>query len=62
MEIIPYINKEGQCIKLDKEEAKELKFLINRALQFGTKESGFINTTVEIETYPLTPKSRKEGG
>ncbi len=48
MEIIKYANKQGQLIKLNREEAKELKYLIERALKEGVKESGFINTTVEV--------------
>lgn len=49
MEIIEWANKDGQTIKLlDKDEAEELCYLINKALKLGKAESGFINTIVEV--------------
>lgn len=49
MEIIKWANNDGQCIKLDKAEARELIFIIEKALRQIVAESGFINTTIEIE-------------
>jgi len=49
MEIIEWANKDGQTIKLEREEARELKYLIEKALKGEYAESGFINTRVEVE-------------
>ena len=49
MELIKWANGEGQTIKLDKDEAAELRYLIDKALQVGKAESGFIDPTTEIE-------------
>ncbi len=50
MIIVEYANNQGQCIQLDKEEARELIYLIEKALKQKVAESGFINTTIEIES------------
>ena len=48
MEIIEYANGNGQAIQLEEEEARELIFLLEKALKQGVAESGFIHTTVEV--------------
>ena len=48
MEIIEWANKEGQTIKLEEEEARELIYLIEKALKIGVADSGFLNTMVEV--------------
>lgn len=48
MEIIGWANKEGQLIKLNRDEARELIFILDKALREIVAESGFINTTIEI--------------
>ena len=52
MEIIEYANGNGHCIQLEHEEAKELAYLIEKALREGVAESGFINTTIEVTKKP----------
>ena len=49
MEVIKWANGKGQTIQLDKEEAKELIYLIDKALKVGKTESGFIDPPTEIE-------------
>jgi len=51
MEAIQGVNPDVIIIKLEgKEEARELKYLIEKALETGhPEESGFINTRVEIQ-------------
>lgn len=57
MEIIMWASRQGQTIKFEeREEAKELRYLIDKALKEGNAESGFINTKVEV------PIQDKEGG
>ena len=53
MEIIEWANKKGQLISLDKDEADELVYIIQKAIKQGVAESGFINTAVEVE--PVRP-------
>jgi len=50
MEVIKWANGNGQTIQLEKEEAKELQYLIEKALKGEDAESGFINTRIEIES------------
>ena len=49
MEIIKWANGEGQSIQLEKDEAEELVYLINKALKIGKAESGFIDPPTEVE-------------
>ena len=49
MKIIKWANGNGQTIQLDREEANELKYLIEKALISGKAESGFIDPTTELE-------------
>ena len=49
MEIIKWASNQGQTIRLDKDEAKELKYLIEKALIQGKAESGFIDPETEVE-------------
>lgn len=49
MEIIKWTNGDGQTIQLDKDEARELIFLIDKALKLGKLESGFIIPKTEVE-------------
>ncbi len=52
MEIVEYANGNGWAIQLEEDEARELIFLLEKALKQGVAESGFINITVEVLKKP----------